>query len=168
MTIPTVKVNVVISFGASRLPGPFGERLSLDCSPICYPMTTLLQRRNEILASNLLFGSWAFSLMAEIVRTKVLHVAKMSPLLAVVVVYSAYLGLYYAVRQGKRWAKVTLAVVFVLTILVGVVQQIAGYSLLAAAHAQDYLYLVTFAFSYAIPAWALGLIFKKNQSQPAV
>ena len=106
--------------------------------------------------------------MAEIVRTKVLHAAEMLPVLAVVIVYSVYLGLYYAVRLGKRWAKVTLAVVFVLTIMVGVVKEVSGYSLLAAAQAQDYLYLVNFAFSYAIPAWALGLIFKKDQSQPAV
>ena len=106
--------------------------------------------------------------MTEIVRTKVLHAAEMLPLLAVVMVYSAYLGLYYAVRQGKRWAKVTLAVVFGLTILVGILKEVSGYSLLAAAQAQDYLYLVNFALSYAIPAWALGLIFKKVQSQPAV
>lgn len=125
-------------------------------------MTTLPQHRNDILASNLLFGFWMFSLIAEIVRTKVLHAAKMSPLPAVVIVYSAYLGLYYAVRLGKRWAKVTLAVVFVLTIMVGVGQQVFGYSLLAAAQAQDYLYLVTFALSYAIPVWALGLLFKKD------
>ena len=128
-------------------------------------METAREYKNNILASNLLFGFWAFSLMTEVARTKVLRAAKMSPLPAVVGVYLAYLGLYYAIRLGKPWARVTLALLFVLTIVVGITKELAGYSLLEAAQLHDYLYSVNHALSYIIPAGALVLLFRKPQPQ---
>ena len=128
-------------------------------------MRTEQQQRNDILASKLLLGFWAFSLMTEVVRTKVLHTAEMSLPLAVATIYLSYFGLYYAIRLGRRWARVVLVIIFILTIIVGIAKEVSGYSLLEAAQLQDYLYLVNFALSYVIPAWALVLVFKKSPSQ---
>lgn len=129
------------------------------------PARTTLQRKNDILASNLLFGFWAFSLVVEIVRTKVLHVVEMTHPLAQVVIYVAYLALYYAIRRGKQWARITLLVYLLFTVLVGIAKEVSGYSIREAAQSQDYLYLVNFVLSYMIPAWALVLVSKKPQEQ---
>ena len=126
-------------------------------------MRTKQQQKNDILASNLLFVFWAFSLMVELVRTKVIHAAEMSSPIAIVVIYLAYFGLYYAIRIGRRGAKVLLAIIFVVTIGTGVLKEVSGYALMDALQSQDYLYLVNFVLSYAIPAWALSLVFKKSQ-----
>ena len=128
-------------------------------------MQTARAHKNNILASNLLFGFWAFSLMTEVVRTKVLRAAEMSSLPAVVGVYLACIGLYYAIRLGKPWAKVILALLFVLAIVVGITKGLAGYSLLEAAQLHDYLYLVNDALSYIISAGALVLLARKPPPQ---
>lgn len=84
-------------------------------------METTPQRKNDILASNLLFGSLAFAIITKVVQFFVFHKPEpmfRNPMIwAIGFALALVVGHYYAIRLGKRWAKILFAVFFVISIV---------------------------------------------------
>lgn len=70
-------------------------------------MESLDPHNRDILASNILFGALLFALVITVVRSPALF---QQPLTAgaILLSYTLYGGLFYAIRLGKRWAKMLL------------------------------------------------------------
>ena len=116
-------------------------------------METAQKRKNDILASNLLFLNLAISQGIVVVRTGLLI---FSLGLLILLTVGPQVGLAYAIRRGHYWAKVMLAMLFVL--------RISFFSRKVLSHAlqgADPLSTVTFVLDFILHIGVFVLLFKK-------
>jgi len=132
-------------------------------------MEHVQQRKREVLASNLLFASFILTLTFWLLKTYVLHKApapyRITNPWVVIPLDATTLGWFYAIRLGKRWAKILLLVILVITIpyIVLVKRQ----EMLSRMQ-EDFLYGLEFIGAYGFYLGALILLFWKPKSQVAV
>jgi hypothetical protein len=124
--------------------------------------TTLLDKR-DVLASNLLYVWLVVSLVSSVLRP-LLHIvppprSALAPV-ALLLISLLYAGFFYAIRIGKRWARILLAVLSVVAIITNV----------AAFHnfKTDFLNVLSYALYVVSHIWALVLVFRKPMVQPSV
>lgn len=132
-------------------------------------MDTAQLRKNDVLATNLLFGVLAFGTIITFLRVVVFkadnpflgtkHLGPAFIISAWVIGYALTIGLYYAIRLGKQWARILLLISFVLNIVFVVFYHD---KLVRSLHT-DFLYVLNYTVGYAIQIWALVLLFKKPQ-----
>jgi hypothetical protein len=133
-------------------------------------MQTNQLRRNDVLATNLLFGALAIGTVIMFLRVAVFkadnpflgtkHIGSAVIITSWVIGYALTIGLYYAVRLGKRWARTLLLISFVLNIVFAIFYHD---KLVRSLHT-DLLYVLNYIVGYAIQIWALVLLFRKPQA----
>jgi hypothetical protein len=116
-----------------------------------------------VLASNLLYVWLVVSLVSSVLRP-LLHIvppprSALAPV-ALLLISLLYAGFFYAIRIGKRWARILLAVLSVVAIITNV----------AAFHnfKTDFLNVLSYALYVVSHIWALVLVFRKPMVQPSV
>ncbi len=121
-------------------------------------MESALLTKREVLASNLLYG-WLIVSFASSILRPLLHIVPpprttLAPV-ALVLFCLLQAGFFYAIRRGKRWAKILLAVLSVGAIIATV----------ADIHniKTDFLNVLSYALYVVSHVWALVLLFKKPQ-----
>lgn len=117
--------------------------------------TTLLDKR-DVLASNLLYIWLVVSFVSSVLRP-LLHIvppprSALAPV-ALLLISLVYAGFFYAIRIGKRWARILLAV-----LSVGAISTSA-----ATFHSfqTDFLNILSYTLYVASHVWALVLVFRK-------
>ena len=120
---------------------------------------------NDVLASNLLFGSLVLTLLLTLIRHHVLPAGNQASdalfgggLAVVALLYS---GLFYAIRRGHYWAKVMLLMLLVL----GVLGSLINYRTMFSTKNLDPLNVISTFVHYGGRVWALLLLFKKPRPQ---
>ena len=133
--------------------------------PLPYPMETAPPPTNDVLASNLLFGSLVLTVTLALIRHHLLPAGNQASdalfaggLAVVAVLYS---GLFYAIRRGHYWAKVMLLMLLVL----GVLGSLINYRTTFSAKNLDPLNVISTFVHYGGRVWALLLLFKKPRPQ---
>jgi hypothetical protein len=136
-------------------------------------MEATQQRKNEVLASNILFGGLLLGAIILVLRVAVLkkenpflgtkHIGASVIIIFWIIGYVFSIAHYYAIRLGKRWAKILLLILFAANVLFSVVR----HNLLVTRWDNDFLYVVSYVLSYAIQLWALLLLFKRRHWQVA-
>jgi len=127
-------------------------------------MHSTQQRKNDILASNVLFwGGLIFPTAVALFKAEVLHIGSFLPRIkdlggGLVLL----LVLSYAIRVGKAWPKWLLLGMFVLGNLLTLV--LDRDSLLESLRT-DPLFLLTFVTGSATMLWVLALLFKRPRPQ---
>ena len=128
-------------------------------------METAQPPTNDILASNLLFGSLALTVTLALIRHHLLPADNQASdtLLAggLAVVALLYSGLFYAIRRGHYWAKVMLLMLLV----IGVLGSLINYHTTFSAKNMDPLNVVSTLSHYGARIGALFLLFKKPRPQ---
>jgi hypothetical protein len=130
-------------------------------------METAQQRRIDILASNVLFGSLLFSIAILLLRTWIFKLLPVSlhPAIWLTVLTPIALcaGIYYAIRLGQHWAKLLLLLVFTL----GVAFNVWDYRTLVHSLHSDRLNVINYVVGYMCQVWALVLLFRKHSQSVA-
>jgi hypothetical protein len=123
-------------------------------------METAQQRRTDILASNVLFGSLTFSIVILLLRIWIFKILPTSlhPAIWLTIATPIALcaGIYYAIRLGKHWAKLLLLLIFVL----GLAFNVWDYQTLVRSLHSDRLYVTNYVVGYMCKAWSIVLIFR--------
>jgi hypothetical protein len=130
-------------------------------------METAQQRRTDIRASNVLFGSLLFSIVILLLRIWIFKLLSTSlhPAIWLTVLTPVALcaGIYYAIRLGQHWAKLLLLLVFIL----GVAFNVWDYQTLVYSLHSDRLYVINYIVGYVCQVWALVLLFRKPRQSVA-
>jgi hypothetical protein len=92
-------------------------------------MRTAEQHRNDVLASNILYGSLAVSFLLSVMGLFIADAppGTRSPMFGLLLlVHSVEAGLYYAIRVGKPWAKILLLLLVGLSAISTVLPLLSG------------------------------------------
>jgi hypothetical protein len=119
--------------------------------------------RNDVLASNLLYIWLVVSFVSSVLRP-LLHIvlpprSALAPV-ATILCFFLYAGFFYAIRRGKWWAKILLAVLFMGAVMSGIAD-FRNFKL-------DFLNMLSYVLYVVSHIWALVLLFKKPRLQVQV
>jgi hypothetical protein len=136
-------------------------------------METTQLRKYDVLATNLLFGVLAFGTVITFLRVVLFkadnpflgtkHFGPAFIITTWVIGYALTIGLYYAIRLGKRWARIW----FLVSMAINIVFAIFYHDKLMRSLHTDLLYVLNYVVGYASQIWALVLLFKKPQVELA-
>ncbi len=121
-------------------------------------------RKNDVLASSVLFSGLAISIIIKLVRVLVLHLDQTirTPivLLATVGGYLLYAAIYMAIRRGRPWGKI--AWVIGLSLTAGL--SFYYYETTLCTLRTDPLFAVSYGVSWVVQIWAFVLLFGRRQA----
>ena len=126
-------------------------------------VTTAQQRKNDVLASNLLFGSLVLTIVIALIRHRIMpannHASDTLFAGGLAVIALLYGLLFYAIRQGHYWAKVVLLLLFILAFTGSIIMHKTAIS----AGNTDALNVADNVIHYGFHIWALFLLFIKSR-----
>lgn len=134
-------------------------------------MRTPEQHQNDVLASNILYGSLVISFIISLIGlfTVFLPSDVWPPLFAMLLLGHLLSALlFYVIRLGKQWAKFLLLLLVGITIVSIVLPLLSGDEEVLVKLRQDVWEAVNEAISFAAGVVALVLLFRKTpvQSEP--